>query len=348
MISIAVLLCAVAHAFMVSYSGDKVVMVRVQNTEAQDMLNSLASNKSLGIEIWNNVEVGEQARLRIPSKTVPFMSQYHADLMRNTIIEDLQKIIDSQNNIQDSTNGEFMSKAELSGSKEFFRRYSAASDIHAYLDKLPLKMKVIGKTFEKRDIKMYEIGNGSKKIMLNGGIHAREWISPMATTFILQFLTENNTISRSLLNAFTFMVIPVLNEDGQEYSWTIDRLWRKNRQANNGSTCIGIDLNRNFDFKWGMTAKNTKAPGSSDPCDDTYFGLSREIAPESKALANLIRNTTDLISFVDVHSFSQMILFPFGDCTEIEGDVGHSLGAIFIKAAKSPYGTEYSSGSMKH
>lgn len=39
-----------------------------------------------------------------------------------------------------------------------------------------------------------------------------------------------------------------------------DRLWRKNRMQYNESisysrkynkTCIGVDLNRNFDFQWG-------------------------------------------------------------------------------------------------
>jgi hypothetical protein len=30
-----------------------------------------------------------------------------------------------------------------------------------------------------------------------------------------------------------------------------DRMWRKNRTPNSGSTCVGTDLNRNFDEMWG-------------------------------------------------------------------------------------------------
>ena len=30
-----------------------------------------------------------------------------------------------------------------------------------------------------------------------------------------------------------------------------ERLWRKNRKNNVGSTCVGTDLNRNYDYKWG-------------------------------------------------------------------------------------------------
>ena len=30
-----------------------------------------------------------------------------------------------------------------------------------------------------------------------------------------------------------------------------DRMWRKNRRPIEGSKCVGVDLNRNFDFKFG-------------------------------------------------------------------------------------------------
>ena len=34
-----------------------------------------------------------------------------------------------------------------------------------------------------------------------------------------------------------------------QYTWTNARLWRKNRRP--GSTCDGVDLNRNFNIHWG-------------------------------------------------------------------------------------------------
>ena len=34
-----------------------------------------------------------------------------------------------------------------------------------------------------------------------------------------------------------------------QYSWTNDRLWRKNRRQQ--LLCTGVDLNRNFNDKWG-------------------------------------------------------------------------------------------------
>jgi murein tripeptide amidase MpaA len=52
--------------------------------------------------------------------------------------------------------------------------------------------------------------------------------------------------------------MPLVNPDGYEYSWTTDRLWRKNRTPNLGSSCVGTDLNRNFGFKWLTGGSSTK------------------------------------------------------------------------------------------
>jgi len=53
-----------------------------------------------------------------------------------------------------------------------------------------------------------------------------------------------------LLDEAEFVIIPVLNVDGYVYTWTNDRLWRKNRRPPPaGGTCYGIDLNRNYDVR---------------------------------------------------------------------------------------------------
>ena len=39
-----------------------------------------------------------------------------------------------------------------------------------------------------------------------------------------------------------------------QYTWTNDRLWRKNRQDNPNSTCKGVDLNRNYDDHWAQVS----------------------------------------------------------------------------------------------
>ena len=87
---------------------------------------------------------------------------------------------------------------------------------------------------------------------MSGGIHAREWIAPAATTYVLTrlletYATDNST--RTVVDRFELVFAPCVNPDGYTFSWTDDRLWRKNRRpaSANGGQCAGVDLNRNFD-----------------------------------------------------------------------------------------------------
>ena len=45
-------------------------------------------------------------------------------------------------------------------------------------------------------------------------------------------------------------IIPMLNPDGHNWVFTEDNRWRKNRRDNGGGV-YGVDLNRNYDYKWG-------------------------------------------------------------------------------------------------
>lgn len=47
----------------------------------------------------------------------------------------------------------------------------------------------------------------------------------------------------ALLERVEFIIVPVVNPDGYEYSWDVNRLWRKNRGGPliNG-TISGVDL----------------------------------------------------------------------------------------------------------
>ncbi|KAK3610301.1 hypothetical protein CHS0354_029767 [Potamilus streckersoni] len=134
----------------------------------------------------------------------------------------------------------------------------------AYLDYVQQNAKgvqvsqqVFGQSAEGRALKVLKVSLPSriskKAIIIDGGIHAREWISPASVIWMMDKLVFNPLSDpdvATLLNHFDFYLIPVLNPDGYEYSRTNDRLWRKNRRINSGSTCIGVDLNRNFDYQW--------------------------------------------------------------------------------------------------
>lgn len=62
-----------------------------------------------------------------------------------------------------------------------------------------------------------------------------------------------------------------------------------------------------------LSFSDTSASGaSSNPCDDTYCGQYPESEPESQAVANFLRSHKDTVKlYFSIHSYSQMLLFPY-------------------------------------
>lgn len=84
-----------------------------------------------------------------------------------------------------------------------------------------------------------------------------------------------------------------------------DRLWRKTRNTNINSTCVGVDANRNFNFHWMDNVYPV------DACAEDYAGLQPFSEPESKALANLMAQHNVQL-YLTLHSFGNFILYPYG------------------------------------
>lgn len=101
---------------------------------------------------------------------------------------------------------------------------------------------------EGRPLKVLRISssnkNNTKSIWVDGGIHAREWISPATVTYIINNFVLNYENEPQSVRDVDWYFLAVVNPDGYEYSHVRDRLWRKNR-AKTG-ICAGTDLNRNF------------------------------------------------------------------------------------------------------
>lgn len=112
--------------------------------------------------------------------------------------------------------------------------YHSLEEIHAWLDELKelypdvVTLKTIGTSYEGRDIRGiiidFKQGQRSDKPligMIEGGIHAREWISPATVTWIIkEFLTSTDTNVRSMAEAFIWHMFPVINPDGYVYTFT--------------------------------------------------------------------------------------------------------------------------------
>lgn len=71
------------------------------------------------------------------------------------------------------------------------------------------------------------------------------------------------------------------------------------------SRCHGVDLNRNFEFKW--------LHGTFDKtCSDSYPGLHGFSELETNAVKNfIIENLIGLEGYVSFHSYGRRILLPW-------------------------------------
>jgi carboxypeptidase T len=201
-------------------------------------------------------------------------------------------------------------------------------------------IKLPHKTWEGRECHAIKIAQGNQAgrpgIYFLGGIHAREWGSvDILINFVEQLCGAFAGHSGITLGGTKFTaaqiqkivreknvyVFPQANPDGRRHSMTAAPDWRKNRRpAPAGSTsadCVGVDLNRNYDFLWHYTkhfAPNAPVANSMDPCDhDVYIGPAPFSEPETKNVVWMFDNFDNIGYFVDVHSYSEDILYSWGD-----------------------------------
>jgi hypothetical protein len=183
-------------------------------------------------------------------------------------------------------------------------------------------------------------------VLLIAGVHAREWGSTDILIHLLDALlgsyASNTDVQfgdktfsaaevRATLEALDLIVLPVVNPDGKAYSFRKDiadaNEWRKNRGPIPGSTHVGVDLNRNYDFLWdfrthfhpdslGPTPDLVCYRGiavSDDPRVDTYHGPEAFSEPETRNVRWLLDRYPHIRSFVDVHGVMGAIFFPWTD-----------------------------------
>ncbi|MBX3323537.1 MAG: hypothetical protein KF757_11150 [Phycisphaeraceae bacterium] len=171
------------------------------------------------------------------------------------------------------------------------------------------RLAITGQSIQARDIPVIHItapGDASSRpvVFIVGGQHAREWISGMTVMYLAESLLEGyGTDPRitDILDTTEIIIAPIANPDGYVYTWTNNRLWRKNRRGG-----YGVDLNRNWGYEWGG------AGSSGNTGNDTYRGTAPFSEPETNALRLYAQADPRVVSHIDYHSYSQLILWPWG------------------------------------
>ncbi|NWV00445.1 CBPB1 Carboxypeptidase, partial [Upupa epops] len=309
-----------AHPQDVAFEGQKVFRVTPQNDEQVETIRFLASN--IEVDFWQP----DSVTLVRPTMQVDF--RVEADdasdvehLLRERGV-DYRVLID---NLQAALDAQFDSKSRTGA--HGYEKYNTwetiadwTADIAAQNPDL-VSRSVIGATYEGRPLYLLKVGKSAPSkpaIFMDCGFHAREWISPAFCQWFVKEVTVSAFLQQAvetygkdaamstLLDRLDFYVLPVVNIDGYVYTWTTNRMWRKTRSRNPGSTCVGTDPNRNFDAGWCTLG------ASKNPCDSTYCGSAPESEKETKALADFIREHLSTIkAYLTIHSYSQLLLFPY-------------------------------------
>lgn len=156
-----------------------------------------------------------------------------------------------------------------------------------------------------------------------------QWITTSTAVYLITHLLAR---PRRFLDHFSILIIPVLNPDGYAHTWESDRFFRKNRQLvsdDNGGgwwpprrKCYGVDISRNFPVNF----RADDAQSGSGACSPTYAGEDPLATAESRALATYLRDEANgVVSFIDLHSYGQLLLYPWMSCSP-DSSVHQTLG----------------------
>ncbi|KAF4529352.1 hypothetical protein B566_EDAN017364 [Ephemera danica] len=127
--------------------------------------------------------------------------------------------------------------------------------LHAVAEDNPSIASVIDIGTSTGGNKMYVLklsnGPGKAGMFMDAAMNAREWMGVSVILDTIIELTDNLNINQLMLDKNDFYFLPVANPDGYKHTWDTNRAWKKTRSSNPGSSCIGTDGNRNWNYVWG-------------------------------------------------------------------------------------------------
>ncbi|MFF5572831.1 M14 family metallopeptidase [Streptomyces luteogriseus] len=249
-----------------------------------------------------------------------------------------------------------------SGDSKYHNYAEMTSEINSIVSANPsiASQRVIGTSYQGRNIVAIKISDNvgtdesEPEVLFTHHQHAREHLTVEMALYLLRELTSgygSDSRVTGMVNNREIWIVPDVNPDGGEYDIATGsyRSWRKNRQPNSGSSYVGTDLNRNWNHRWGCCGGSSGSTSS-----ETYRGPAAESAPEVKVVSDFVRSrvvggTQQIKAGVDFHTYSELVLWPFGYTysdtgTGMTADDNAAFKAVGRKmAASNGYTAEQSS-----
>lgn len=207
----------------------------------------------------------------------------------------------------------------------------------------------IGRSYEGRKIWALKISDNvssdehEPEVFIVAQIHARERATNELALALVDWLTnsygETDAFGQrvtDIVNSREIFIVPTMNPDGAEFDMKGGRWheWRKNRQPIPGSRHIGVDLNRQFGYKWGCCGGSSGKPSAWN-----YRGPYAWFAPEARRYRNfvdsrVINGEQQITVILNLHSAGRLVLWPYGytkedvppDMTQDDHDTFVALG----------------------
>uniref|UniRef100_A0A182P7V5 Peptidase M14 domain-containing protein n=1 Tax=Anopheles epiroticus TaxID=199890 RepID=A0A182P7V5_9DIPT len=147
-----------------------------------------------------------------------------------------------------------------------------------------------------------------------------------------------------LVHSHDWYILPVLNPDGYEYSHKYDRMWSKTRSNQTQTTasgvgqallssainwwnahkpqlaeeslaprdddCFGVDLNRNWAYRWQQASE----PIFRSPCSDSFAGIQPFSEPETRAVRDFLQTRRRNVRlYLSLQAYGQLLTYPDTD-----------------------------------
>nr|XP_055047498.1 carboxypeptidase A1-like [Misgurnus anguillicaudatus] len=334
-----------------TFEGHQVLRITAQDEAQINLLKDLSGQKHLELDFWMGpVHDSLPVDVRVPFNSLQpvraFLAYNH--IQYRVMIEDLQDLLDKEQR-------QMLKSHVIARTTDNFdyANYHDLSTIYSFMDLLVAENSglvskiVIGQSFEGRPLNVLKFSTGPNRpgIWIDTGIHAREWITQASGVwFAKKIVTDygQDPYLTDVLNNYDIFLEIVINPDGYEYTQISNRMWRKTRSRYSGTSCVGVDANRNWEIGFGGLG------ASSNPCDETYHGPSPNSEPEIKAIVDFVKSHGNLKAFLSIHSYSQMLLYPYGytSVPAKDKDELDELARRATAALQSLYNTRYVYGSM--